>query len=139
MIFRGKTYEAVIDIALLTYVEKKRLEAYASELKVAQLVRNKPRIDQINIEMNLQLKYIEELETLLDELTQTITKLALELRRTTDLVFIEKFINGSTDEVVKAKYSLTEERYELCIEEIDKLLNGSKYGTKLKTFLEAEE
>ena len=138
MTFKGKTYETIIDIEKLLMVERFRIDCYASELKHAQIIRNKPRIDQIRIEMNVQLKYVEELEAISKELTENILKLAYQMNKTDDLIFIKKFIEGKDDTVIIEELHLTTEKYQEAINRIAVELENSEYGEKLKRFLQSQ-
>lgn len=138
MTFKGKRYETIIDIEKLLLVEKSRRKAYDVQLKYAQLKRNMSQVQQLQIEINLQDKYIEELAKIEEELIEAVRLIALELDDRDDIIFLERFIYGTTRKKLMEKYNITIDMYRYSVNKITDDLKDSIYAQDIITFLRKE-
>lgn len=138
MTFKGKRYETIIDIERLIMVEKARRKAYDSQLKYAQLKRNMKQVQELEIEINLQDKFIEELEGISEELLEDLRKISLQLGDREALIFLERFILGTRRKDLLEKYHLTLDKYRYAIIKITEELKDSHYAKDVIEFLRKE-
>ena len=138
MTFKGKRYETIIDIEKLLLAEKSRRKAYDVQLKYAQLKRNMNQVQQLQIEINLQDKFIEELEKIEGELIEGVRLIALELDDRDDIIFLERFIYGTTRKKLMEKYNFTIDMYRYSVEKITDDLKDSVYAQDIIAFLRKE-
>lgn len=138
MTFKGKYYESIIDIERLLLIEEKRLDAYTIEMKFAQVIRNREKIKELAIQINLQEKFVAELKSVEEEIIDTIEKLAVELDEKDDLVLIRKFVYGFTNTKIMEELNISKSTLKRSLDRINALLQDSYYGSAMTKFLQNE-
>ena len=106
MTFKGETYQGIIDIQMLLIVAETQLQAYKAEQKVKRL-RNDPDKHEIAIKINIQEKYINELDNLLEDLLEKMDTLAEGMNDIECQVFIRRFITGKTNEEIMSELHIS--------------------------------
>lgn len=134
MTFKGETYQGIIDIQMLLIVAQTQLQAYKAEQKVKRL-RNDPDKHEIAIKINIQEKYINELEILLEDLLEKMDTLAEGMSDIECQIFVRKFITGKTTEEIMDELHISRTRFFFHIDSIkEKISNpiGNDILTTLK-------
>lgn len=134
MTFKGETYQGIIDIQMLLIVAQTQLQAYKAEQKVKRL-RNDPDKHEIAIKINIQEKYINELEILLEDLLEKMDTLAEGMSDIECQIFVRKFIAGKTTEEIMDELHISRTRFFFHIDSIkEKISNpiGNDILTTLK-------
>lgn len=97
MTFRGIEYETILDMQRCLLVAKADKLVYELQLKTYRLQRDKLAVEEAEVRLNIQNKFIEELENIIED---TLDKMDLINDNLCDVdakVFQQKFIFGKTD------------------------------------------
>lgn len=130
MTFKGETYQGIIDIQRLIIVAKTQLQAYKAEQKALRL-KSDPKRKEIAVKINIQEKYIFELEELIEDLLDKIDILAEGMSDVESQVFLRKYITGKTYQEIMDELNISQTTYYKYAQRIESRLEKTCIGQKL--------
>ena len=135
MTFKGCRYATILELERLILVAKVTQKAYEFELKCRILQREKIEAEETEIKLNLQKKFVSELEDLEEELLNQIDIIADNLGDLEAQIFHRKFILGRDNDEIQLELGIeraTLFRYLTKIDEAMKCEEGENIKTVLK-------
>lgn len=137
MTFKGCRYASILELDRLLHVAKIVGRAYEFELKCKRLQRDKISADEVNVKLNLQNKFIEELESLEDDLLNQIDIISDDLNDLEAKVFKLKFILGKDNSTIENELSISRTTLNRLYSQIEEAMKTDE-GKNLKTSLNEE-
>lgn len=134
MTFRGFEYQTVLDIQRTLMVAEAERKVYELDLKTKRLQRNMPMVQELEVSLNIQDKFIESLKALIDDLTEKMNVINNEFNDLEGKIFLEKFLHGTSNTDLMIKYSISKSTLFRIFDNIDKHLYNDN-GKDLKRAL----
>ncbi len=134
MTFRGFEYQTVLDIQRTLMVAEAERRVYELDLKTKRLQRNMPMVQELEVSLNIQDKFIESLKALIDDLTEKMNVINNEFNDLEGKIFLEKFLHGTSNTDLMIKYSISKSTLFRIFDSIDKHLYNDN-GKDLKRAL----
>lgn len=138
MTFSGASYESMLDIERLIYIERSRLRAYEIKLKYMREIKDKDGIKETQFLMNLCSNYVEELNKLEESLLEKVDIFNMQLGDTESNIFIRKFIKAQDNQKIQNELFLSPAAVSKYCKAIkDKMMN-TEYGKQILEVLKKE-
>lgn len=135
MTYKGEAYQGIIDIQILLIVAETQLQAYKLEQK-AKRSKNDPDKNELARKINIQEKFIKELENLLEDLLEKIDLLATGMRDLETQIFLRKYMIGKDRQDIMDELSICRTTYFDYCKKIDEKLKTTPFGRDLITALQ---
>lgn len=97
MTFRGLEYETILDMQRCLLVAEADEKVYELQLKTYRLQRDKLAVEETEIRLNIQRKFIKELGEIIEDILDKMDLINDNLQDTDAKIFQHKFIFGKTD------------------------------------------
>lgn len=134
MTFKGARYESILEIERLLIVARATKKAYEFELKCKRMQCERISASEVEVKLNIQNKFIEELEELEENLLEDMDKIADNLNDIEAKVFHAKFIVGKTNQEIMDELAISETTLKRYYNKISEAMN-TDYGEEFKNMV----
>ena len=139
MTFSGVSYESMLDIERLIFIEKARLKAYQIKLKYMRETKDKQGIQETQFLMGLCNNYINELDKLEEDMLEKIDMFNRQLNDIEADIFIRKFIKNQENQKIEKELYLSPAAVSKYCKSIKEKMMTTEYAKDILNTLKKEE
>ena len=139
MTFSGATYESMLDIERLIFVENARLKAYQIKLEYMRKTKDKQGIEETQFLMGLCNNYVNELNKLEEDMLYKIDIFNRQLNDIEANIFIRKFIKSQENQQIEKELFLSPAAVSKYCKAIKEKMLSTEYGQSIINTLKKEE